>query len=149
MDHGTDQVDRRPLVVRDVGASAAPDGNGRDPCIDREPRCLRPTRLARQPVMDDVSAGGGGLDRADIIRLLEAVSLEAHRREVSVSLFLVGGAAMALAYSTSRATKDLDGIFEPKAVVYQIAARVAEQWPEYGATQYLIEAIASGRNDVD
>jgi len=34
---------------------------------------------------------------------------------------------MALAYSTRRVTKDIDAVFEPKAVVYAAAARVAEQ----------------------
>lgn len=33
---------------------------------------------------------------------------------------------MALAYDTRRATRDRDGIFEPKMVVYAAAARVAE-----------------------
>lgn len=34
---------------------------------------------------------------------------------------------MALAYNTRRATRDLDGVFEPKQVVYQAAERVAEE----------------------
>jgi hypothetical protein len=33
---------------------------------------------------------------------------------------------MALAYSTRRVTKDIDAVFEPKAVIYQTAGRVAE-----------------------
>ncbi len=73
-----------------------------------------------------------GLDRAVILDLLADVAAEAERREVSLSLFLVGGAAMALAYSTSRSTKDLDGVFEPKAIVYEIAATVAANRPELG-----------------
>jgi Nucleotidyltransferase of unknown function (DUF6036) len=73
-----------------------------------------------------------GLGRDDIVKLLNDVAKEAERREVEVSLFLVGGAAMALAYSTSRATKDLDGVFEPKSVVYEIASRIAQLRPEYG-----------------
>ena len=73
-----------------------------------------------------------GLDRAAILDLLADVASEAERREVSLSIFLVGGAAMALAYSTSRATKDLDGVFEPKAIVYEIAASVAANRPELG-----------------
>ena len=73
-----------------------------------------------------------GLDRAVILDLLGDVAAEAERREVSLSLFLVGGAAMALAYSTSRSTKDLDGVFEPKAIVYEIAAMVAANRPELG-----------------
>ena len=33
---------------------------------------------------------------------------------------------MALAYSTRRVTKDIDAVFEPKALIYQAAVRVAE-----------------------
>ena len=36
-------------------------------------------------------------------------------------MFLVGGAAMALAYSTSRVTRDLDAMFEPESLVYEMA----------------------------
>jgi hypothetical protein len=73
-----------------------------------------------------------GLDRQAIRSLLNDVAAEADRREVSLSIFLVVGAAMALAYSTSRATKDVDGVFEPKAVVYEIAASIAAGRPELG-----------------
>ena len=55
-----------------------------------------------------------GLSRVQIVELLDLVATEAERRELSVSMFLVGGAAMVLAYSTARATRDLDGTFEPK-----------------------------------
>ena len=71
-----------------------------------------------------------GLLRAQIRELLDLVATEAERRELSVSMFLVGGAAMALAYSTARATRDLDGAFEPKAVVYEIARSIAAGHPE-------------------
>lgn len=85
-----------------------------------------------------------GLGRDDILTLLRDVAAEAERREVAVSLFLVGGAAMALAYSTSRATKDLDGVFEPKSIVYEIASHVARQRPEYGlAPDWLNDAVKS------
>lgn len=58
---------------------------------------------------------------------------------------MVGGAAMALAYSTTRATKDLDAVFEPEAVVYELAAQVAAEsdldlpsdWLNDGAKSFL------------
>ena len=51
---------------------------------------------------------------------------------------------MALAYSTSRATKDLDGVFEPQSIAYEIAAIVADQHPEYGlAHDWLNDAARS------
>lgn len=42
-------------------------------------------------------------------------------------MFVVGGAAMALAYNTRRATRDIDAVFEPKRIVYEAAARVAQR----------------------
>jgi methylmalonyl-CoA mutase cobalamin-binding subunit len=54
------------------------------------------------------------LSRDDIRTLLEELSDELDAQGVHGDLFLVGGAAMALAYSTRRATHALDAIFEPK-----------------------------------
>ena len=42
-------------------------------------------------------------------------------------IFIVGGAAMALAYSTRRVTKDIDAVFEPKSAIYDAATTVAEE----------------------
>jgi hypothetical protein len=33
-------------------------------------------------------------------------------------IFIVGGAAMALAYSTRRVAKDINAVFEPKGAIY-------------------------------
>lgn len=67
------------------------------------------------------------LGRDQIIELLEELGRELEEVGARGELFLVGGAAMALAYNTRRATRDLDGVFEPKAIVYAAAARVAER----------------------
>ena len=67
------------------------------------------------------------LSRADLIELLGLMAAEARQRDVHIEMFLVGGGAMALAYNTARMTGDLDGVFEPKEVVYDIAAVVALQ----------------------
>lgn len=61
------------------------------------------------------------LTRATIESLLGDVAREARYREIEISMFLVGGAAMALAYSTSRVTRDLDAMFEPESLVYEMA----------------------------
>lgn len=66
------------------------------------------------------------LSRDEILALLDALAAELDVRGHRGDLFLVGGAAMALAYDTRRATRVLDGVFEPKLIVYQAAARVAE-----------------------
>lgn len=65
------------------------------------------------------------LSAAEIRRLLGLLEQELAAAGVVGEMFVVGGAAMALAYDRSRATRDLDAVFEPKAVVYQAAAAVA------------------------
>lgn len=45
----------------------------------------------------------------------------------SGELFLVGGAALALGYEAREATRDVDARFEPKAVIYEAAMRIAER----------------------
>ena len=64
------------------------------------------------------------LSKDDIARLLNELADELEARGLQGDLFLVGGAAMALAYSARRATRDLDAVFEPKQVIYEIAHRV-------------------------
>jgi hypothetical protein len=65
------------------------------------------------------------LDRDDITRLLTELGTVLADRGEHADIFLVGGAAMALAYSTRRATRDLAAVFEPKRIVYTAAAEVA------------------------
>lgn len=57
---------------------------------------------------------------------MSRLSDELTRRDTRADLFLVGGAAMALAYDARRATRDLDAVFAPTAVVREAAASVAE-----------------------
>lgn len=58
-------------------------------------------------------------------------------------MFVVGGAAIALAYNSRRVTRDVDAIFEPKGKVYDAAARVGERhgvgpdWLNDGAKGYM------------
>lgn len=67
------------------------------------------------------------LSRPKIIIALQALGDELTRRGVHGQVFIVGGAAMALAYSSRRVTKDIDAVFEPKSTVYQAAAKVADE----------------------
>jgi hypothetical protein len=64
--------------------------------------------------------------RAGILEALQALGDELSTRGVRGQIFIVGGAAMALAYSTRRVTKDIDAVFEPKNSIYEAAAKVAE-----------------------
>jgi hypothetical protein len=69
----------------------------------------------------------GQMSRPRILRALKGLAEEMEGRGVRGEVFIVGGAAMALAYSSRRSTRDVDAIFEPKAVIYEAARSVAEQ----------------------
>jgi hypothetical protein len=65
------------------------------------------------------------MDRTQIVELLNELGDQLAERGLRGEMFLVGGAAMALAYSTRRSTADLDAIFEPKQIIYDIAEAIA------------------------
>jgi hypothetical protein len=65
--------------------------------------------------------------RSRILQALQALGEELTSEGVRAQIFIVGGAAMALAYSTRRVTKDIDAVFEPKQTVYAASAKVAEE----------------------
>lgn len=67
------------------------------------------------------------LTRAKIVSALEALGRDLTGQGVRGQVFIVGGAAMALAYSTRRVTRDIDAVFEPKMVIYETATRVAAE----------------------
>ncbi len=68
-----------------------------------------------------------GLGRDDITSLLDELNDELRRRGAHADLFLVGGAAIAVAYDAARSTRDLDAVFLPTDVVRQAAHAVAER----------------------
>lgn len=68
-----------------------------------------------------------GLGRHDILLLLDDLSSELATKGARADLFLVGGAAIAVAYDSARATRDLDAVFLPTDVVRQAALSVAER----------------------
>ena len=65
-------------------------------------------------------------NRERIVSALKALGEQLISEGVRGQIFIVGGAAMALAYSTRRVTKDIDAVFEPKSAIYLAAAKVAE-----------------------
>jgi hypothetical protein len=67
------------------------------------------------------------MERNEILDLLHELGHRLDAAGVRGEMFLVGGAAMALAYSTRRATADLDAIFEPKSTIYAVAAAMANE----------------------
>jgi hypothetical protein len=67
------------------------------------------------------------MDRDDILAALTDVGRRLQAHGILGDLYLVGGAALALAYDARRTTRDVDAVFEPKLLVYQAAAEVAAE----------------------
>lgn len=65
------------------------------------------------------------MDRDDILDALTRLGERLDARGLRADLYVVGGAAMALAYDMRRTTKDVDAVFEPKAEVYREAIALA------------------------
>lgn len=92
--------------------------------------------------------GGVLMGRADLERAFTALGERLVRRGVVADLFVVGGAAMALAYDATRVTRDVDAMFVPHGVVVEEARAVAEDlglppwWLNEQASVYV-----SGKDD--
>lgn len=65
------------------------------------------------------------MDRAEIVAALAALADDLNARGVTADMYVVGGAAIALAFDERRATRDIDAVFVPKTEVYAAADRVA------------------------
>lgn len=95
------------------------------------------------------------LDRETIEGLLRELAERLERRGVQGRLFVVGGAAMALAYGRQRVTRDVDAVFEPKEVVYDAAREVAAQrgldpdWLNDGVKGFLVGADPDASTHLD
>lgn len=60
-----------------------------------------------------------------MVAALRALGAELDRRGLHGDMYVLGGAAIALAFDARRSTRDIDAIFEPKAEIYEAAAVVA------------------------
>lgn len=60
----------------------------------------------------------------EILKALAALGADLAENGLVADLYIVGGAAIALAYDERRATRDIDAVFAPKNEVYAAAARV-------------------------
>lgn len=67
------------------------------------------------------------MDRPAILAALGALGQRLVQEGVVADLYIVGGAAIALAYDARRSTRDVDAVFVPKMLVYQAAGRVAQE----------------------
>lgn len=66
-----------------------------------------------------------GLDATRVRALFQELSANLAQNGAHAQLFVVGGAAMALAYDDSRFTRDVDALFIPAAQVREAAEAVA------------------------
>ena len=88
------------------------------------------------------------LGRAEIERAFTALGERLARRGVVADVFVVGGAAMALAYDAARVTRDVDAVFKPHGIVLEEARKVADElglpywWLNEQASVYI-----SGKED--
>lgn len=64
------------------------------------------------------------MHREEILRALEELAARLHERGIQGEMYVVGGAAVALAYDARRATRDVDAVFEPKMLIYEVASEV-------------------------
>lgn len=70
------------------------------------------------------------LTRDELIGLLTELGAELDAQGVRGELFIVGGAAMALAFDARRLTADVDAVFEPKSKIAAAARVVAARHEE-------------------
>ncbi len=83
------------------------------------------------------------LGRRELLEALRELDEELKILNVRGEVFIVGGAAMAIAYDTRRTTADVDAVFVPSSEVRKAASRVAERlnlepdWLNDGAKAFL------------
>lgn len=65
------------------------------------------------------------LTRERILELFGELDDELRRSKVRGDVFIVGGAAMAVAYEARPATRDIDAIWHPSSEIREAAARIA------------------------
>ncbi|MDO5494583.1 MAG: DUF6036 family nucleotidyltransferase [bacterium] len=83
------------------------------------------------------------LDASTVRALLNELADKLEAQGETGELFIVGGAAMALAYDQARTTIDVDGLFRPTAPMRTMVAEIAERhnlaadWLNDGAKGFL------------
>lgn len=74
-----------------------------------------------------MSDTGPVLDRTGIEEVFRKLGDRLARRGVVADIYVSGGAAMALAYDSRRATRDVDALFKPHGIVLEEAQAVAAE----------------------
>ncbi|WJK42670.1 DUF6036 family nucleotidyltransferase [Solwaraspora sp. WMMA2056] len=94
------------------------------------------------------------MGRAELERAFSSLGDRLVRRGVVADIFVVGGAAMALAYDAKRVTRDVDAMFVPHGVVLDEARAVADElglppwWLNEQASVYVSGKEDPGRRRV-
>ncbi|WBB96009.1 DUF6036 family nucleotidyltransferase [Solwaraspora sp. WMMA2080] len=94
------------------------------------------------------------MGRAELERAFSSLGDRLVRRGVVADIFVVGGAAMALAYDARRVTRDVDAMFVPHGVVLDEARAVADElglppwWLNEQASVYVSGKEDPGRRRV-
>jgi len=65
--------------------------------------------------------------RDEIVELLTELGRRLAARAIEGEMYVVGGAAIALAFDDRRSTQDIDAVFEPKTTIYEVAAELADE----------------------
>lgn len=86
------------------------------------------------------------LDRAAIQDAFRRLGERLARRGIVADIYVIGGAAMTLAYDARRSTRDIDAVFQPHGVVLEEAWAVADElglprwWLNEQASSYAARA---------
>ncbi|MFL6074571.1 MAG: DUF6036 family nucleotidyltransferase [Mycobacteriales bacterium] len=94
------------------------------------------------------------LGRKEIEDAFRRLGDRLHRRGVVADIYVFGGAAMALAYDSRRATRDVDAVFVPHGVVLEEARAVADElglpswWLNEQASAYVSRADDQRRRHI-
>lgn len=67
------------------------------------------------------------MQRSEIVDLLRLLADRLARQGLQGEMYVVGGAAIALAFDERRSTRDIDAVFEPKRAIYDAAAEIAAE----------------------
>jgi hypothetical protein len=65
--------------------------------------------------------------REEITAALQMLGARLHKRGIEGELYVVGGAAIAMAFDARRATRDIDAVFEPKQEIDAAADEVGAE----------------------
>ncbi|RZD16572.1 MAG: hypothetical protein EVJ46_06075 [Candidatus Acididesulfobacter guangdongensis] len=79
------------------------------------------------------------MTKETIIKAFKRLSDLLAKQEKQAEIYIVGGAAMILAYNARTTTKDIDAIFTNKDIIYKISKQVAD---EMGLEEYWINDAA-------